>query len=102
MHSFEDALRIVRDKLSAGKVAPAKESLPLEQAYGRVLAEDVWAEFLPAKVGVRDSDPVVEPVGWQGSGDLVGLATANCFMVIHPQQTEIAAGAQVDILLKPA
>jgi molybdopterin molybdotransferase len=73
----------------------ARLARPYRQSLGLTI-------FLPAKVGMLDSDPVVEPVGWQGSGDLVGLATANCFMVIHPQQTEIAAGTQVDILLKPA
>jgi molybdopterin molybdotransferase len=56
--------------------------------------------FLPARVEMSDSDPVVEPVTWRGSGDLVGLAAANCFIVIHPRQGEIAAGEQVDILLK--
>jgi len=41
---------------------------------------------------------VVMLVGWQGSGDLVGVAAANCFLVIHPQQTELAAGDWVDVL----
>ena len=42
------------------------------------------------------------PVGWQGSGDLVGVAAANCFLVIHPEQTDLAAGDWVDVLPKPA
>jgi len=36
-------------------------------------------------------------VGWQGSGDLVGLAAANCLLVIHPHQKELAAGEWVDV-----
>ena len=56
--------------------------------------------FLPARMEMSNSDPVVEPVSWRGSGDLVGLAAANCFIVIHPWPAEIAAGEQVDILLK--
>ncbi len=56
--------------------------------------------FMPARVEVRDHDPVVEPVGWQGSGDLVGVAAANCFLVIHPQQTELAAGDWADVMPK--
>jgi molybdopterin molybdotransferase len=48
----------------------------------------------------RASDPVVNLVGWQGSGDLVGLAEANCFLVVHPHQTDLAPGDWVDVLPK--
>lgn len=58
--------------------------------------------FMPARVELESGDPVVSLVGWQGSGDLVGVATANCFLVVHPQQTELAAGDWVDVLPKPA
>ena len=57
--------------------------------------------FLPARVQVMSADPVVELVGWQGSGDLVGLAEANCFLVIPPDQTDLTAGDWVDVLPKP-
>jgi molybdopterin molybdotransferase len=56
--------------------------------------------FMPARVYVQNRDPVVEPVGWQGSGDLVGIAAANCFLVLHPDQTELAAGDWVDVMPK--
>jgi molybdopterin molybdotransferase len=56
--------------------------------------------FRPARVWVQNRDPVVELVGWQGSGDLVGMAAANCFLVIHPDQTELAAGDWVDVMPK--
>ena len=56
--------------------------------------------FLPARVWTQDFDPVVEPVGWQGSGDLVGVAAANCFLLIHPEQTDLAAGEWVDVMPK--
>lgn len=56
--------------------------------------------FMPARVESRGGDPVVKLVGWQGSGDLVGVATANCFLVIHPEQTDLAAGDWVDVLPK--
>jgi molybdopterin molybdotransferase len=58
--------------------------------------------FMPARVEIRDGDPVVELVGWQGSGDLVGAAGANCFLVVHPGQMELAAGDWVDVLPKSA
>jgi molybdopterin molybdotransferase len=56
--------------------------------------------FFPARVAVQQGDPVVNLVGWQGSGDLVGVAAANCFLVIHPQQTDLAPGDWVDVLPK--
>ena len=58
--------------------------------------------FMPARVEVESGEPVVNLVGWQGSGDLVGVAAANCFLVVHPQQTELEAGDWVDVLPKPA
>jgi molybdopterin molybdotransferase len=62
--------------------------------------------FMPARVVARElpgsqgDEPVVDLVGWHGSGDLVGLAAANCFLVIHPEQTELAPGDWVDVLPK--
>ncbi len=56
--------------------------------------------FMPARVEVGRGEPVVNVVGWQGSGDLVGMAAANCFLVIHPEQTDLAAGEWVDVLSK--
>jgi len=56
--------------------------------------------FMPARVALVNGDPVVNLVGWQGSGDLVGAAAANCLLVVHPEQTELAAGDWVDVLPK--
>jgi len=54
--------------------------------------------FIPGRVQREGADPVVHLVGWQGSGDLVGVAAANCFLVVHPEQTEIVAGEWVDVM----
>jgi len=56
--------------------------------------------FMPARVETHDGGPVVRLVGWQGSGDLVGVAAANCFLVVHPAQTDLAAGDWVDVMPK--
>jgi len=55
---------------------------------------------LPARLERSSGDPVVSLVGWQGSGDLVGVAAANCFVVVHPDQTNLAAGNWVDVMPK--
>jgi len=54
-------------------------------------------QFLPARVASSGDDSMVELVAWQGSGDWVGAAAANCFLVIHPHQTDLAAGDAVDV-----
>ncbi len=56
--------------------------------------------FMPARVERAEGDPTVDRVGWQGSGDLVGIARANAFLVVHPEQTELEAGDWVDVLPK--
>jgi molybdopterin biosynthesis enzyme len=73
----------------------ARLGKPLRQKHG-------LTAFLPARVEMREGDPVVDLVGWQGSGDLVGVAAANCFLVVHPAQAELAAGGWVDVLPKSA
>jgi len=71
----------------------ARLGQPLRQKTG-------LTAFMPARVELESVDPVVKLVGWQGSGDLVGVAAANCFLVVHPQQTDLAAGDWVDVLPK--
>ena len=54
--------------------------------------------FLPARVEMQDGEAVARAIGWQGSGDLVGVAASNCFLVLHPGQKELAAREWVDVL----
>lgn len=54
--------------------------------------------FMPARVETQDLEPVVRLVGWQGSGDLVGAAEANCFLVIHSAESTPEPGDWVDVL----
>jgi molybdopterin molybdotransferase len=54
--------------------------------------------FMPARIETRGTEPVVNLVGWQGSGDLVGVAEANGFLVIHPEQPVPASGEWVDVM----
>jgi len=56
--------------------------------------------FLPARLDHRGGDAVVSTVGWQGSGDLVALAAANCFLVVHPGQAQLTDGDWAEVMLK--
>jgi len=82
-------------------LAGAEPAAPvfLRARLGKPLAQKTGlTTFMPARVETADGDPVVNLVAWQGSGDLVGVAAANCFLVVHPEQTQLAAGDWVDVL----
>ncbi|MBI1749232.1 MAG: molybdopterin molybdotransferase MoeA [Acidobacteria bacterium] len=54
--------------------------------------------FLPANVEWSTGEPVVKELPWQGSGDIVALAQANCYLVVPETRLESAAGDWVDVL----
>lgn len=56
--------------------------------------------FLPATLTGSLYDAEVEPVRWQGSGDLLASAKANCYLVIPPDRELIAAGEIVSVLVR--
>jgi molybdopterin molybdotransferase len=68
------------------------------------LASDVQVKtgltrFLPASMRSVSTDVTVEPVTWQGSGDLAGTSRSNCFLVVPPDRPHLAAGETVAVLL---
>ena len=58
------------------------------------------AHFLPARLEWRGGAPEVKALKWQGSGDIVALAKANCFLVVPADRDKIAAGERVSVLLR--
>ncbi|HSM85840.1 MAG TPA: gephyrin-like molybdotransferase Glp [Candidatus Limnocylindrales bacterium] len=56
--------------------------------------------FLPAMLTGGLYDPEVEIVPWQGSGDLLASARANCYLVIPPDRELIPAGEMVPVLVR--
>jgi len=75
-------------------------SLPLVKARVRhaVRKKAALAHFLPAELGWENGEAQVAELAWQGSGDVVALARANCFLLVPETQLEFAAGDWVDIL----
>ena len=55
--------------------------------------------FLPAQLSGEFADTEVELVRWQGSGDMVSTARANCYLVIPPDREKFAAGEMVSVLI---
>jgi molybdopterin molybdotransferase len=56
--------------------------------------------FLPARLDGGLDDPEVEVVPWQGSGDLLAAAKANCYLVVPPDREKLAKGEMVTVMLR--
>jgi molybdopterin molybdotransferase len=54
--------------------------------------------FLPARLSEDGS--TIEPLGWQGSGDIPAVARANAFMVAEADRESWNAGDDIRVLLK--
>ena len=54
--------------------------------------------FVPAEVTWPGGEATVQELPWQGSGDIVALLRANCFLVISPERLEMDSGEWVDVL----
>ncbi len=56
--------------------------------------------FLPAKVQFDSGEAHVKPLPWKGSGDTVAMAKANCFLVVGADIQSLAAGEDVNVLMR--
>jgi len=54
--------------------------------------------FLPAKLDSSHERPEVEIVKWQGSGDLMAVSRANCYIVVPPDREQFEAGESITVL----
>ncbi|MFI5105284.1 MAG: molybdopterin-binding protein, partial [Terriglobales bacterium] len=83
-----------------GGAVPA--GLPAAKARLRspVKTKTGLTRFLPAVLEGGFDDPQVEAVPWQGSGDLLASARANCYLVVPPDRDQIAAGEMVTVLIR--
>jgi molybdopterin molybdotransferase len=56
--------------------------------------------FLPAMLDGGLYDPEVEVVLWQGSGDMLAAARANCYLVVPSDREKLAKGEMVTVVLR--
>lgn len=96
MVTFELFARVAVDLLAGRKASRMVFS-------GARLAKDfkhkpALTRFLPATLTGDYGDVTVDPVQWQGSGDLVALARADCFLVATPDRESWKAGEWISIL----
>ena len=98
MVTFHLFVRPMIDALSG--LAP----VPLRFVQARMKSElktkTGLTRFLPAVLSGEFEETMVEPVRWQGSGDIAANGRANCYLVVPPDRERIAAGEMVSILLR--
>ncbi len=96
MVTFELFARAALERLSGRRDAP----LPfLAAALGKPFRhKPVLTRFLPARVRGDYSRAVVEPIQWQGSGDVTSTARANCFLVAPESREAWDAGERIHVL----
>jgi molybdopterin molybdotransferase len=56
--------------------------------------------FLPAKLDGGLDDPEVEVVPWQGSGDMLAAARADCYLVVPPDREKLGKGEMLTVVLR--
>jgi len=97
MVTFALFARPVLDALAGARPAP----LPFAQALlqSEITTKPGLTRFLPAALGGNRHRPEVELLRWQGSGDLMAAARANCYIVVPPDRERFAAGEAVTILM---
>src|SRR5215510_5765569 len=98
MVTFDLFVRPVLEALSGGN--PVRLPTAKARLSKAVKTKTGLTRFLPAVVRGGLYDPEVELVPWQGSGDLLAAARANCYIVVPPDRDSIAVGEMVSILLR--
>ena len=98
MVTFDLFARSVLEAL--GGAAPSRLPLAKARLKRDFKTKTGLTRFLPATLGGGIEDPQVEVVPWQGSGDLLAAARANCYLVVPPDRESIAAGEAVTVQMR--
>jgi molybdopterin molybdotransferase len=97
MVTFQLFVKPVLDALGGAKVRP----LPFVQAELKeaFATKTGLTRFLPGLLCGSATKPEVEWVRWQGSGDLISVVKANCYIVVPPDRERLNPGETVTVLL---
>ena len=84
-------------ELLAGSPAPPLPFVeaPLAKPFRH---KPVLTRFLPARLAGDYFAATVEPIQWQGSGDVTSTAQANCFLVAPDSREAWEAGDRISVL----
>jgi molybdopterin molybdotransferase len=95
MVTFELFVRPMIDALSGA--APTPLRFLNARLKSDIKTKTGLTRFLPAQLTGEFSEAEVELVRWQGSGDIVSTARANCYAVIPPDREHIPAGEMIAV-----
>ena len=95
---FELFARPVVEALSGA--VPAPLAFVQARLSAEIRTKTGLTRFLPATLSGRNGPGEVELARWQGSGDMVSLARANCYIVVPPDRERLPAGEMVSVLLR--
>src|SRR5271157_5354683 len=89
MVTFQLFVRPVLDALAGARPqAPLFASASLKAGFR---TKTGLTRFLPARLNGTREQPEVEVVKWQGSGDLMAISRANCYIVVPPDKERFEA-----------
>jgi molybdopterin molybdotransferase len=97
MVTFQLFARPVLDALAGAKPQPL--SFAQARLKSNFDTRTGLTRFLPARLGGMHEQPEVELLRWQGSGDLMAAAQANCYIVVPADRGRFSAGDAVTVLL---
>jgi len=100
MVTFELLVRPVLEAL-AGRPVRALRFVQARLA-GDLRTKLGLTRFLPARLTGKMGDVQAERLNWQGSGDVVTVVEASCYIVVPPDRELITAGEMVSILVPGA
>ena len=96
MVTFELFARPIIDALSGAAPQPLRYTQA--KLKREIRTKTGLTRFLPAELTGEFANLEVELVRWQGSGDMVATARANCLAVIPPDRERIAPGEFISVL----
>lgn len=96
MVTFQLFARHVLDALAGAR--PQSPLFAQAQLKAGFKTKTGLTRFLPAKLGGKHERPEVEIVKWQGSGDLMAMSRANCYIVVPPDREQFEAGESITVL----
>ena len=98
MVTFELFARQMVEALSGAE--PARLKSAKAKLRKELKTKTGLTRFLPARLDGGLDDPEVEVVPWQGSGDMLAAARANCYLVVPPDREKLAKGEMVTVVLR--
>ena len=98
MVTFEIFARLVVEALSGAEPSRLKSaSARLKKEFR---TKTGLTRFLPALIEGELGVAEVDVVPWQGSGDMLAGARANCYLVVPPDREKLAAGEMVTVVMR--